>query len=531
MNSLLKVLAKPESEKCPFSNTISFTLRPGDCVWLQGPSGRGKTTLAMEICGLLQPSVLQKLGISVTCEWDKTLPVTERCGVLFQHTTLLDELTVAGNLAVALKASGHPMHERETRIKQLLDIVGLEYQRDGWKRPTELSGGMGRRASLALQLAQKKHVIVLDEPFTGLDYDVGLAIAKELVYLRKKHHVAFILISHEPAIAKQVLSPELDGNFIVKLEQPLSLKKGDKRLSKNCNIYRGISFYGRFKACLADYLICSIPLVSLSFLASGLAIAMLTCDTLQKIDVIGPVLSVVEKEVRPMIKLLTGQEASAMQLLGIKLKVTGMLNSTLPPAKGVLYSIGMAKLFVLEIGPLLTALLLCGRIGGSYTGKIATMRATSQTQLLKTLSISLFIWTWYPSFFAAVIAAPLLTSTGTFIALFAGEKIGSMFGIVHNSQNFWNEVKKVVFPDFHVEFTDSYVRLFIEVITYPPIYHLLKAVSYIVCILVVSEISAMYPSSLTPRRVPFIITQSIVISGLLLILMDWAFSQLWLKRQ
>jgi ABC-type multidrug transport system ATPase subunit len=529
---ILKFSARPESDKAPFGNEISFSLYPGDCLWLKGPSGRGKTTLAMYISGLLHPRILKKLHINVQYEWGEDLPVSERCGVLFQQTTLLDELTVAANLAVALDAVQHPIHERETRVKQLMDIVGLEYHRDGGKRPTELSGGMGRRASLALQLAQKKHIIVLDEPFTGLDYDVGVSIAKELVYLRKEHQVAFVLISHEPEIAKQVLSPDLNGNIVLELEEPKSIKHDEisKGHFRKRNIYSGISMFGRFQKCLVDYFFYSLPLIAVTFIASGLAISMLTCDTLQRLDVINPVLKIVDKEIRPLIKLLTGEEASPIHLIGVKMKVSGMLNATLPPAKASLYAIGMAKLFVLEIGPLLTALLLCGRIGGSYAGKVATMKATSQTHLLKTLGISEAGWTLYPTTFAAVISCPLLTAIGTLLSLYGAGKIGFFYGIVENSETFWSQVENVVFPGLRLKKSNIPFENFIEVITYPPIYHTVKAVSYILCILAVAEMSVRCRSIVTPRRIPSIITQSVVTSGLLVILMDWLFSQLWLMR-
>ena len=112
------------------------------------------------------------LGIEIDrCEWTPSTPPGERVGMLFQQTTLLDSLTVAGNVCVALEncpavRNGSEVHTegtKRTTIKALLETVGLDYLRDGGKRPSELSGGMARRASLALQLAQKKHVIVLDE--------------------------------------------------------------------------------------------------------------------------------------------------------------------------------------------------------------------------------------------------------------------------------------------------------------------------------------------------------------------------------
>merc|ERR1712087_528874 len=105
--------------------------------------------------------------------------------------------------------------------------------------------------------------------------------------------------------------------------------------------------------------------------------------------------------------MLTGEEASTFQMMGIRFKVNSMLNQTVPPAKATLYAIGMAKLFVLEIGPLLTTLLLCGRIGGSYAGKVATMQANFENKLLQTLGINPRSWLLLPALMAALIASPL----------------------------------------------------------------------------------------------------------------------------
>ena len=176
------------SSCCPFGNdSIQFTLHAGGCLYLRGSSGLGKTSLAMYICGLLTDISNRNIVVE-QCDWDPSLPVSQRCGVLFQQTTLLDELTVAGNLCVALQAAAAKNAKTMTttitinsQIKQLLDTVGLDFARDAHKRPSQLSGGMARRASLALQLAQQKHVIVLDEPFTGLDPDAAMSVAKELV--------------------------------------------------------------------------------------------------------------------------------------------------------------------------------------------------------------------------------------------------------------------------------------------------------------------------------------------------------------
>jgi len=554
---LVQFSASPSGPKCPFGNSVAFALVPGGCVWLQGNSGRGKTTLASILCDILphRNATLQKLNISVNVKWNETIPTSERCGVLFQQSTLLDELTVGGNLAAALNAVHYPLDQREQRIKDLLELVGLQYHLDAAKKPTELSGGMSRRASLALQLAQKKHVIFLDEPFTGLDRTVAISIAKELVFLRKVQKVAFVLISHEEEYAKMIMLEECSGNIICPLEEP---KQKDASTSTSTdsssrNIFFGTTFFQRFYAKLVDYLGYSLPLILLAFAACGVAIAMLTCDTLNRIDVKDPVLKLVDREIRPLIKMLTGADATSLHMMGVRMKVSSMLNATVPNAKANLYAIGMAKLFVLEIGPLLTALLLSGRIGGSYAGKVATMKATSQTKLLKTLGISSRSWSFYPALCAAGIAGPILTSLGTYLALVLGGMVGSLYGINGSDDSYWNEVRSAIFPPLRLRlmaaeggkemkslhlfenllttFSDTYLDSLIEIMTYPPVYHLIKAISFMAIIMSVAEVCAHVRPNVTPREVPRVITQAIVTASLLVILLDWGFSRLWLKRQ
>ncbi|OEU07597.1 P-loop containing nucleoside triphosphate hydrolase protein, partial [Fragilariopsis cylindrus CCMP1102] len=198
------IINKHNKHPPPFGNEngIEFTLYEGSCIELRGPSGVGKSTISTVLTGINhgtrhEKSLLQKLSLDIQCLWSTSIPKNERCGVLFQQTTLIDELTVAGNLAVALKLHKDVFSTTETRdlrIKQLLDMVGLNYGTDASKLPCELSGGMGRRVCLALQLAQRKRIIVLDEPFTGLDYVSAVSIAKELVRLRHPPYNTSLLL-------------------------------------------------------------------------------------------------------------------------------------------------------------------------------------------------------------------------------------------------------------------------------------------------------------------------------------------------
>jgi ABC-type multidrug transport system ATPase subunit/ABC-type transporter Mla maintaining outer membrane lipid asymmetry permease subunit MlaE len=541
--------------RAPFGEAVTFSVHPGGCVLLSGRSGIGKSSVASFVAGL-QPS-LGHLDVDATCDWDESIPTLQHCGVLFQQTTLLDELSVAGNLAVALRGRKEKDEDKDTRsrrdttmtptilhqrIKQYLEQVGLDYARDAAKRPSELSGGMARRASLALQMAQQKRVIVLDEPFAGLDYEAAVSVAKELVHLRETVGTSLILISHEPDLAAMVMDPKrTTHNTTVVFSEPQQQRHSDNTKQNGGHqvpSLHGITFLDRLVDKIIDYLLWSFPLILLAFLASGLAISMLSADLLQRLDVTTTVLDLVDKEVKPLIKMLTGEEPSTFMMMGVNFKVRSMLNTSLPPAKAAIYAIGMAKLFVLELGPLLTALLLCGRIGGAYAGAIATLQATMQSQLLETLGQSPRLWSLAPALAAALVAGPILTSCGTFLALAIGGRIGNAYNL--DTTNYWEKVRETTFPDFVVDWPLSSnsnnqslsIAVFyalVDMLTYPPIFHVVKAETFIAIIVGTAEVCAR--QSLTPRGVPKVITRAVVIAGILVILADWGFSQLWLVRR
>ena len=590
------------SSKCPFDDSvISFVLHPSSCVHLAGMSGAGKSTIANLIAGILPrgKSMLRETrGIDVTqCEWDPSIPVGERVGMLFQQTTLLDSLTVAGNVLVALENCPSSLavrgdndinisNKRRMAVKGLLETVGLNYLRDGNKRPSQLSGGMARRASLALQLAQHKRVIILDEPFAGLDHATGVGVARELERLRRERGTALLLISHEPELVDIVMGRTTTTPTIVKeLEKSISATTTVKienidinslcrtvsmtRREIDCSnisnkaALREPSTFGkdahqRFCIKLVDYFLFSLPLIFLTFLAAGLSISMLSADILRRVDVTDMVLSLVQKEIKPIIQMFTGEEdVNPMYAMMINMKVRHMLNETMPPAKARLYAIGMSKLFMLEIGPLITALLLSGRIGGSYAGEVAMMQATAQNKLLQTLGMSPIRWTFYPSLLAGLIASPLLTLSGTMLALEVASHVGPLYDI-GNVASYWQEVRESLlmplrlravvtwresygwdqsfinsvssYLDLRSTFSDKLLDAIIEIVTHPICFHLIKSTVFMTIIMGVAEVSARRDADLTPKDVPRTITTSVVGGSLLVIFADWGFSQLLLKR-
>ena len=523
-----------DAARCPFRDEeTQFALGHGDVVWLQGPSGVGKTTLASEVAGI--GGSARRLGIRVKVAWDPAISARERVGALFQQTTLIDELSVGGNVENALAACGVG---NPSEAKRLVEAVGLDWARDAWKMPQELSGGMARRASLALQLAQRKRVVVLDEPFTGLDERAARAVAQELAILRKEHGAALLLVSHQPALVKLIcdaphsinLTPAIREDVVSKNVRRFAWLRGDARSRSAYHVLF------RVRAKTVDYFALSLPLIALAFAAAGVAVAMLTADLLARLDVTDQVDKILESEVLPMVDLLSGKDASDLQKMMTRMAVKGkaqaMVRKALPNAKRVLYAQGLAKLFVIELGPLLAALLLSGRLGGSYAGEVATMQATAQNKLLTTLGRSPRSWSLFPSLCAAWASAPVLTALGSFIAVAIGAPVARVYGLGEDADPswYWRGVRDALAPPLRCSSEWSFWRNFVELATWPLAHNAFKAIVYITQIVLVAELIARR-RELAPRDVPRAITASVVAGGLAVILGDWGFSQLLLRRE
>eukprot|EP00055_Hartaetosiga_balthica_P017394 m.116189 g.116189 ORF g.116189 m.116189 type:complete len:279 (-) comp9302_c0_seq8:2547-3383(-) len=176
-------------------SSVKFHVNQGETVWLRGPSGAGKTLCTLQLLGLFDIP-----GVSNKSVWDSRINEKERSGMLLQQGVLVDDLSVYENIKLALMADNMPSEPRD--IQRFMEMVSLKYPLDAKKMPEELSGGMLRRATLAQMMAQSKALVVLDEPFVGLDDETATSIARELVHLQKAQNTAFILISHQSKYAK-----------------------------------------------------------------------------------------------------------------------------------------------------------------------------------------------------------------------------------------------------------------------------------------------------------------------------------------
>ncbi len=171
---------------------INLTIHTGELVAIVGSSGSGKSTLVSLIAGLLAPDAgtIEFSGKPVT------EPGPER-GVVFQNYSLLPWLSVADNIGLAVN-SVFPTWTREERrayVHQFIQMVNLSHA--AHKRPSELSGGMRQRVSLARTLAIKPRLLLLDEPLSALDALTRAVLQREIASICSNEKITALLITND----------------------------------------------------------------------------------------------------------------------------------------------------------------------------------------------------------------------------------------------------------------------------------------------------------------------------------------------
>ena len=160
-----------------------------------GASGSGKTTLLRVVAGLERPDHgrIEIDGDDVT-DWPTH---RRRVGLVFQDNQLFPHLNVADNVAFGLRTAGWARHDVEHRVAELLDAVGLADRGD--QSIDTLSGGEAKRVALARTLAPMPRVVLLDEPFAGLDDDRRLHLAGVVRQMLHTSNTTALLVSHDPS--------------------------------------------------------------------------------------------------------------------------------------------------------------------------------------------------------------------------------------------------------------------------------------------------------------------------------------------
>jgi ABC-type Fe3+/spermidine/putrescine transport system ATPase subunit len=174
---------------------VSLTINRGELFTILGPSGCGKTTLLRIIAGLLLPD----RGRIFFDDEDVTYkPTYERdIGMVFQDLALFPHLTVYKNVAFGLEVTGRPKDYIERKVREVLELVRLPYEVYAHRKIQQLSGGQQQRVALARALARDPKVLLLDEPFSHLDYKVRLELIRELKRLQRETGVTTIYVTHD----------------------------------------------------------------------------------------------------------------------------------------------------------------------------------------------------------------------------------------------------------------------------------------------------------------------------------------------
>lgn len=188
----LKNISFSYKDKVIFDN-YNFVMNKEEIIAIIGPSGCGKSTLLKIINGLeteYSGDVLLN-GINVN-----NIPVNKRDIVLmFQDNLLFPHMTIFENIEFSLKMKKYPKHEIKKMVEEVTRDIHLEDKLK--KYPKELSGGQQRRVALARAVISKPKLLLLDEPFTGLDKEIKLEIMNLVKIIREKYNTSIIFVTHD----------------------------------------------------------------------------------------------------------------------------------------------------------------------------------------------------------------------------------------------------------------------------------------------------------------------------------------------
>ena len=203
--SVLEVhsLTKSYAER-PILRGVSFNLNQGERVALLGPSGSGKTTVLNCVGGVdhaASGSVTIAGRVLASLSTDGLAQLRRRhIGTVFQFYHLLPTLSAAENIELPLQLLGVPTHERETRVRQLLERVGIVHRAAAL--PGQLSGGEMQRVAIARAVVHRPSLILADEPTGSLDTATGEQVLELLAEIVQETHAALLLVTHSPEAVK-----------------------------------------------------------------------------------------------------------------------------------------------------------------------------------------------------------------------------------------------------------------------------------------------------------------------------------------
>ena len=178
---------------------VSFDVADGTVLGIIGHTGSGKSTLLQHLNGLIKPTSGEVYidGQCITDGKAKMTDIRRKVGLVFQYPEYqLFEETVAKDVAFGPKNLGMSEEEIGTRVKQALELVGLDFEEVKDRSPFELSGGMKRRAAIAGVIAMDPEILILDEPTAGLDPAAHRDILAMVRHIHDEMGIILIFVSH-----------------------------------------------------------------------------------------------------------------------------------------------------------------------------------------------------------------------------------------------------------------------------------------------------------------------------------------------
>lgn len=222
--------------------SVSFSARRGEFLSIVGPSGCGKTTILSVVAGLLTPT-----SGSVLLDGAPVGPPDGNVGYMLQRDTLFEWLTVCANTLLGLRVQKKLTDESRAYARSLIDKYGLGEFADSY--PTRLSGGMRQRAALVRTLAFRPKLLLLDEPFSALDFQTRTDVAEDVRGIIAQEGVTTLLVTHDvpeavcmgdrivllsprPAVVKEIVDVGIPGTPSERRASPRSARLAEEIMEK-----------------------------------------------------------------------------------------------------------------------------------------------------------------------------------------------------------------------------------------------------------------------------------------------------------
>jgi len=206
------LIYQTEKDETEAVRDMSFTVDEGEFIALVGPSGCGKTTVLSMIAGLMKPT-----RGTVAIDGEPVSAVNGSVGYMLQRDNLFEWRTIENNVLLGLTIRKQLTPENREYALRMLEKYGLKDFRDHY--PTQLSGGMRQRAALIRTLAFKPKLLLLDEPFSAVDFQTRMAVCDDVYSIIKSERKTALLVTHD--ISEAV---SMADRIIVLTKRPATVK-------------------------------------------------------------------------------------------------------------------------------------------------------------------------------------------------------------------------------------------------------------------------------------------------------------------